>query len=270
MVRLTLLLSQLAIAALSVAASIPRQAPTPAVTTIFRFPNGTFAENLAVRPNGKILVTLMTTAELWEVDPETKNGSRLFKFPMSSASGITEYAPDLYAVLVGSSGPSGSWGVWKVDMTVAPPKIASFMNGTNWGTVNGMTTLNIDTVLVADAGKGAIHSVNMTSGISATVINDTEVLGAPPGAAFAFGVDGIRIFNGSLFFTNIQKETFGKVSFYTCKCRFECRLTEYRLRSTQQVMLGSRPRSCNPSYWLTTLLSDQTELFTLEQVETVS
>lgn len=212
MVQLAFLVRQAPLAALALGGLVAAQtAPLPAVTTVYQFPSGSFAENLAVRSNGRILVTLMTTAELWDVDPATKNATRLFKFPLSSASGITEYAPDKFAVLVGGSGPAGGYGVWKVDMTADPPSIASFMNGTGWGIVNGMTTLSSDTVLVADAGKGAIYSVNMTSGASATVINDAEALGAPPGAAFAFGVDGIRLFNGSLFFTNIQKETVGKV-----------------------------------------------------------
>ena len=220
MVRLTFLL-QLPLAALTLGSVVTRQTTTlPTVTTVFQFPSGSFAENLAVRPNGRILVTLMTTAELWEVDPATKNGSRVFKFPLSSASGIAEYAPDKFAVLVGGSGPAGGYGVWKVDMTVNPPSIASFMNGTRWGIVNGMTTLSSDTILVGDAGKGAIYSVNMTSGVSATVINDADALGAPPGAAFAFGVDGIRYFNGSLFFSNIQKETVGKVLYHVFpKCK---------------------------------------------------
>src|ERR1700761_4932125 len=57
---------------------------------IYEFENETWVENIAVRSNGKLLVTLITAPEVWEVDPIESTASLVYKFPnASSALGIS-------------------------------------------------------------------------------------------------------------------------------------------------------------------------------------
>ncbi len=79
---------------------LPRQ--NNATSIVYKF-DGTdaWAENIAVRPNGQILITRMDNGELWNINPVTKEGILVRKFPASTLTGITEVRPDIYAVISG-------------------------------------------------------------------------------------------------------------------------------------------------------------------------
>lgn len=94
-----------------------------AVETIYEFPNETWTENLVVRGNGKILVTLISAPEVWQIDPESRTVELIYRFPNASdATGIAEVSDDVFAVAIGNwfietaAGTPGSWSVWKIDM----------------------------------------------------------------------------------------------------------------------------------------------------------
>ncbi|CDM30110.1 hypothetical protein DTO013E5_8132 [Penicillium roqueforti] len=89
-------------------------AHSPNLREIHRSPNGTWVENIAVRPDGNLLVAVLSTAELWEIDPSIPSGpssaNLVHHFDgAEDADGITELSPDIYAVIASNS-------VWTVDL----------------------------------------------------------------------------------------------------------------------------------------------------------
>jgi hypothetical protein len=76
----------------------------PVLRTVTQFPNLTWVENLAVRSNGQVLVTLLTTPELVLVDP-FNDGKQVVvhQFPnVVGLTGIAEIAEDVFAVASGN------------------------------------------------------------------------------------------------------------------------------------------------------------------------
>lgn len=60
--------------------------------TVYAFPNSTFVENLAIRPNSQNLVTSLSLPQLWLVDPHLPNeASVVHEFDALGLSGIVEY-----------------------------------------------------------------------------------------------------------------------------------------------------------------------------------
>lgn len=79
---------------------------TPSITTTSfgKLPNGSWAENLAVRSNGQLLVTVLTTPELYQIDPLGSHQTQLIqKFPVAGGLlGITEVESDVFAIVAGN------------------------------------------------------------------------------------------------------------------------------------------------------------------------
>jgi hypothetical protein len=87
---------------LTATASVIRSNPT--LHDIWQFPLGTWVENLAVRTNGQLLVTLLSQPELYHVDPFQKTAPTLIhSFPNASGLlGIAEIEDDVFAVVAGN------------------------------------------------------------------------------------------------------------------------------------------------------------------------
>lgn len=157
----------------------------------------------------------MDAAQLYSIDPVTKTGTKLpVTFTGStSCSGITELTPDVFAVVTGKysggKNTAGSWAIWKVDFTSGAPVASLVKTFADSTMFNGLTTLNNDTVLIGE-GKGSVIRLTISSGESSTAISDASM--APPSSApIPLGIDGLRYYNGTVYFTNIFKNTFSKV-----------------------------------------------------------
>lgn len=73
------------------------------VQQIYQFPNNTVVQNLAVRPDGSILTTLVVpTADLYLIQPNAKkpDPQLIYRFNGSALSGITQTSPDVFYVTV--------------------------------------------------------------------------------------------------------------------------------------------------------------------------
>ncbi|POS76275.1 hypothetical protein DHEL01_v205329 [Diaporthe helianthi] len=167
-------------------------------------------ENIAVRPNGQLLVTNMNSPNLYAVDPVTKKVSTAVAVSGASGmSGIGEIAPDVFVVIGGS--PQGT-AVHKIDFTSGTTAQATLIKKiADAKNMNGLAVFNNDTVLLADAGKGNVVKLTVSTGESSVAISDPTMA---PSGPIGFGIDGLKYDSstGTVWYTNIFKNSFHKVS----------------------------------------------------------
>lgn len=153
--------------------------PLPTATTVHRFPNGTWVENLAIRSNGGILVDFGTSPQVAYVDPAAPEGKEApiiatFPAPATGALGIAELTPDVFYVATSAVGfagptPNGTGQIWEIDMRKydkrQEAKVTLVANLTESVFLNGVAALgDMKTLLVADPEKGLIWNVNVQTG----------------------------------------------------------------------------------------------------------
>ncbi|KAH8895630.1 hypothetical protein GQ53DRAFT_853660 [Thozetella sp. PMI_491] len=181
-----------------------------------------FFENIAVRPNGALLLTRQDVNELWEVDPVTGTGKSLVTIPeVASLTGISEISHDVFAVgggiyrLANHEGTvPHSYSVWVVDLTGPEPKVRQGAKTPEIGHLNGTAPWDAETVLVADSHFGKVHRVNLSDGTS-TVCLEGEAFGDPPNSPVKLGVNGIKVRQVDgvkyVYFTNTSRMLFCRV-----------------------------------------------------------
>ncbi|KAK3358476.1 hypothetical protein B0T24DRAFT_586667 [Lasiosphaeria ovina] len=160
-------------------------------------------ENIAVRSNGQVLATNMNSANLYTIDPVAKTSSTAISVTGASGlSGIGEYAPDVFAVI-------GGKGIYKVDFSSGTPKSSLIKTITEANNLNGLAVFDNSTVLVADAGKGSVYRFSVVTGEYSVVLTDATMA---PSGGIPFGIDGIKYKDGTVWYTNIFKNSFHKVA----------------------------------------------------------
>lgn len=200
--------------------------PLP-VTVIHQFPVGTWLENLAIRRNGKILTTALSSPEIFQVD---RNGVQPVKLVHTFAdatgcTGITEMGRDVFYVAAGNFSFSpfrsvpGSWSVYKVDVRhhhphitkPKPAKVTLVANFPDAILLNGITVLSKwnKWLLISDSGAGVVYRLEVKTGKVVKVLDD--LLMQPESDFFANGVNGIKIQDDQLFFTNTNKNLLARI-----------------------------------------------------------
>ena len=187
---------------------------------IYNFPAETWIENLAVRSNGQIIATEELRPRVYQVDPfGTREPILLHEFhETASVLGIVETSPDVFHICTGnfSSAKLQGFGeayVFRVDMRDFHPdrpssaKVAKVAALPQAKALDGLTFLRgeADLLLVSDFILGVIFSVDIHTGDSRIVINNTYTQSA------GFAVNGLKIYDNFLYFTNSQKQTLVKV-----------------------------------------------------------
>ncbi|KAJ2971813.1 hypothetical protein NQ176_g7511 [Zarea fungicola] len=187
------------------------------------FPNGTWIENIAVRWNGNLLVTLLNRPEVWEVEPLTGHSELVYSFPEATGTlGIAEIEHDVFAVNVGNStlpatGVPGTWSIWTLDYNAGrPAKTSGGLSKTPAGKkvaaipaavfLNGLAALPTlpGVVLTADSFLGQVLAVDTKKGNWSVAI-DLPELKANLTAVAQLGVNGLHIRDKHLYFTNSFK-----------------------------------------------------------------
>ncbi|KAF2640545.1 hypothetical protein P280DRAFT_469300 [Massarina eburnea CBS 473.64] len=195
-------------------------------TLIYQFPNGTWVENIAVRNNSQLLLTIFTSPDLYSLDPTTSNAepTLLHTFANATATfGITEYAPDVFAVAVGNfsltSGTTpGSYAVYRVDFSASEddkPDIELIAAVPDADALNGICTLPNDSgsLLLADIKKGQVFRMDLETGESTVVVPSTNSLTMIADSSFGpAGIDGIHVLDDYLYTANIATGDFGKLA----------------------------------------------------------
>ncbi|KZP21481.1 hypothetical protein FIBSPDRAFT_740671 [Athelia psychrophila] len=202
----------------ALAASIGRRGySSPGVTTasIGKLPNGSWAENLAVRANGQLLVTLITAPEIHQIDPFGSHETKLVEtLPVAGGLlGITEIQHDVFAVVAGNTSLSGSFSVWKVDVNHTPAKSTKIADVLPAVILNGATPLydNCSAILVADSGAGVVYRVDTETG-NYTVVLDDPTMKIAANASIPFGVNGLHIRGCYLYYTSTTQGLFSRIA----------------------------------------------------------
>lgn len=201
--------------------------------TIYQFPNNTYVENLAVRPNGQILANVLTSPQVWLIDPELP-GRAVLVHEFSSVlglSGIVEYRPDVYAIAGGNisltTGESvvGSWSIWSLDLrglnitsnesiSAQPPALSKIADVPPATFLDGMALLSgpeKQLLIVGDVRTGTVYSVDIDTGGYAAVINNTFTAPAPDYAFGPSGTNGIQIRSDTMYFVNTGQKKLNRV-----------------------------------------------------------
>lgn len=215
------LISFLFFASKTVSAQDTRNVSLPSVSTIWSWPKGSWAESIAVRRNGKLLVTRVDIPELWQIDPAGHSASLVHSFDDHLAlSGITEVTPDVFAVVAVNFSlatgilSAGSSSIWTVDFsnhtTLNQTTVSKVTGLPEAGLPNGLTVLNATegTILAADS-YGAVINVNIHTGEYAVVLEDATL--QPAANLSTLGVNGIHVRGKYLYYTNSNQHLFGRV-----------------------------------------------------------
>ncbi|RLL93413.1 hypothetical protein CFD26_101719 [Aspergillus turcosus] len=192
------------------------------LSTVFQFNrNGTWLENLAVRPNGKLRATRLDVPELWLIDPANTNttsaGSLFYTFPSAtSLLGITEIDPDVYAVVAGNfsiptvTSTPGSYVIWRLDASSTPPSASILAPIPEAEFLNGIVRFGEDQLLITDSAKGVIWRLDMSTGLYSQALSDPSMLPAA-GQPYAVGVNGIDVRGKYVYYTSTTQMLFCRV-----------------------------------------------------------
>ena len=141
------------------------------LTTIARFPEHFFLENLAVRADGSILVTVLNHKQLWYV-PAPIGGRPVTPTPVHTFDGfamaIVETEPDIF--YVSTDNPTTLQRLdmcgWAPDAPVKPTRILSFDQP---AALNGACLMAPHVILLADSVASLIWRVDLAdNGLTAT------------------------------------------------------------------------------------------------------
>ncbi|KAG8531955.1 uncharacterized protein KY384_003591 [Bacidia gigantensis] len=187
---------------------------------VYEAPNGTWLENLAVRADGSILATVLTSPDLLLIQPDPKNPApkliasfpptlpfwELQKLPRTPATNFTSATV---------SGVLGSGNIYRVDLPRHPhhpngPVHVSLTSHLpdDTGLPNGLLSLNNQTLLLAESNNGTILAINTVTGASTVAINDPLLL---PANGNPIGINGLKLHGNTLYFTNSGLNTFNRV-----------------------------------------------------------
>jgi sugar lactone lactonase YvrE len=191
---------------------------------LYQFPIPTWIENIAVRSNGELLVTLLTSPELYLVSPsDPKEAVLVHKFDeVLAVTGIIEVKEDVFYVGGGNyslsafSNEQGSYRIWEVDLTgfgkdsKAAIKQVAHLPGA--GLANGFELLSKEagTILIADSVNGIVWKVNVNDGKVEKVI-ELDEMKPPPPPALQIGINGIKVRDGYLYWSNTVKMLFCRI-----------------------------------------------------------
>ena len=192
---------------------------------IYEYPNDTWCENLAVRASGSILITSLSAPDVWLVDPNAPNPQSTLVHSFSDAwvtGGITETTPDIFYVAVANitykkleQSPTGSVRIFRlafpdpVSALGVQVSLAATLDDAEL--INGITTFNTTHVLAADTLGGVVWAVNVLTGDSSILISDPLMTHGDPDSPMP-GLNGLKIHDNTLYFTNSYQRIFGKVS----------------------------------------------------------
>jgi hypothetical protein len=188
------------------------------VSLVYQFQNlSAWAENLAIRSNGKLLMTRTDVPELWSVNPTTKSATLVHNFSnVKGLTGITKVGSDSFAIagsdinLSTTTVTPGSIKIYIVDFQGEHSVVEKAIPVTNARFANGLTTFNQlqNTILLADSFAGAIWKINIKTGEYSIAISDPTMR---PNAQVPIGINGVKVLGNYIYWTNSAQKLLCRV-----------------------------------------------------------
>jgi hypothetical protein len=191
-------------------AFLPVLALAAKVSTVYQFPSGTWAENIAVRSNGNLLVVLYSQPEIYEINPFVSPATAHLVARFNNSSGIQGIAEvaedsDVFAVMPFKG---SEYSVWTVNLKapssgedeLGKRQIIERVEGA--GALNGLTRLNDGILLASDTMRGNIVRLDIAARSASTAIEDETMIGLP---FIGAGINGVRVHDSSVWYTNFYR-----------------------------------------------------------------
>ncbi|KAI1179724.1 hypothetical protein F4777DRAFT_396883 [Nemania sp. FL0916] len=180
-------------------------------------------ENVAVRQNGDVLVTMMSPeAAVYSLEKPLSGSPKVSRINITDANGllgITETSPDVFVVVGGTFSTIGvpvaeTMGAWEINLRGPKPVTrlitlipeAVYLNGIE--TIPSCTT---PAVLIADNGNSRVYRLELKTGKYETVAADIPEMQPLPNATLPIGVNGLKIRGGDLYFSNSNRASVFRV-----------------------------------------------------------
>ncbi|KAF2014026.1 calcium-dependent phosphotriesterase [Aaosphaeria arxii CBS 175.79] len=202
--------------ALSIRPRTYSQLPLPS-RLVYQFEeNNNWIENIAVRSNGDLLLSMLTSPDVYLLSgPQTDSPklTLLHHFDtLTGLLGITEAQPDDFIVVGGNFSGIGvaiprTSSVWLMSLG----RVSKVVDIPEIDFANGMAALpwNRDIVLVSDSSNGQIFRLDTKKGTYEVVIDIPE-MHVTPDAKLPIGVNGVRIKGHTLYWSNSARKTLFK------------------------------------------------------------
>lgn len=203
---------------------------------IHQFPNPTYLQDLCVGSNGDILITTVwPDASIYRVSDITSTAmiSLVHTFDdQNAATGIVEMQDGVFAVLGGRQsrlgiGIKGTFSVFELDLRTtkdtninevelrAPDnaKVSEVVHIPEAGLIVGVdkTPASNTTLLVGDSTLGVVWRVDTVARTYELVIKDSA-MHSPEWAATEFGISGVHVHKGHLYWNNAYTSTIYRVA----------------------------------------------------------
>lgn len=184
--------------------------PLP-VREIHQFPLTTYLQGVAVASNGDIYMTTVSPdASIYCVSGATSGApsvSLVHKFDhLNAATGIIETQPGVFTFLAGKQralgvGIHGTFGVFELDTRHDKPNITELVRVSDGGLIVGVVPLPgvPNTLLVSDSTEGKIWRIDTATRTYEQLFQDPSMK-PPPWAPLPFGIGGIQLHKGYLYF----------------------------------------------------------------------
>jgi hypothetical protein len=185
------------------------------------FPLGSEVENLALRPSGSVLTTVYTYPRIYEVRHGPDSTPKLLHVFQNTtgACGIAESStPDVFFVVTGNfsfqtlSPTPGSYAIHRLAFEkCGRPVVEEIAALGEIAQPNGITVVpNTPYVLIADSYGGFVYRFD-TDTLQLTKYFDHPLLKPQPVNGIVFGVNGVKLSRGHLYFSNSNQQIVARI-----------------------------------------------------------
>ncbi|KAH8892872.1 hypothetical protein GQ53DRAFT_745877 [Thozetella sp. PMI_491] len=201
-------------------AAVPSKAAS-FVKQLYQFPTLNQVENLVVRQNGELLLTVFGLSQVFALDPNSRSPEPrpAVRLPVNSSTGIAELTPTRYAIMGGDLLAekfrfiNGTVSLYVADFVGSNKEatISKVISIPTFIMPNGLAPLpsHTDVVMGADS-NGRIIRLDIQLGTVEVVLEDA-LLAYNADAVVPIGVNGIKILNGYLYYTNSALGAIGRI-----------------------------------------------------------
>ncbi|VDB90474.1 unnamed protein product [Peniophora sp. CBMAI 1063] len=189
------------------------------VKQLFNFTTYVDIENSHLRPNGNLLLSTFANGSLYQLDTAVSSpeAQLVAELPGATAlTGIATIGTDKFAVIGGVRGTYeySNETVYTVEFSkTANVTVSVAATLPDAVMLNGIDSLPAypNVILAADSRVAAIWRIDTDTGAVESILED-DAFNATETATVPIGINGLKVFNGSVYFTNTARATFGRVA----------------------------------------------------------